>query len=67
MDRMENGIYESKDLSTKTCKSFPMHYGPMGRKLSKHILACLYCNKCYKINSCHSDTHKHVSYKKWYK
>ena len=38
----------------------------MGRKL-KNILTCLYCNKDNEINVCHSDIHKHVSYKKWYK
>ena len=67
MDLIENGIYESNDSSTKTHKSLPIHYSPMGRKLLKRILTCLYCNKCYKINLCHLDIPKHVSYKKWYK
>ena len=35
----------------------------MERKHSKCILTCLNCNKPYKINVCHSDIHKHVSYK----
>ena len=31
----------------------------------KHILMCFYCNKCNKIDICHSDTQK--PYKKLYK
>ena len=64
---LKNGMHKSYDSSTKTYKSFPIHCDLCGRKLLKCILTFLYCNKCSKINLCHLDIHKHVSYKKWYK
>ena len=55
MDHIANGMYGTNALFTETHKSFLMHYGLWGKYL-KHILKCLCCNKCSKIDIRRSDT-----------
>ena len=64
MNRIENGIDETGDLSTEIHKNFLIHYGLWGGKCLKHILTYLDCIKCNEINLGHSHIQKHVSYKK---
>ena len=60
-------VYVGFTFVYKDTLKFSDTFRNMGRKYLKRILTYLYCNKWNKINIYHSDTQKHVSYKKWYK
>ena len=53
MDCIENGMCGIHGSFTEMHKSFVIHFG---KNHLKRISTCLHCNKCNKINTCHSDT-----------
>ena len=64
MNRIENDMHTTNGMSTKTHKSFPIHYGLWEGEFLKRILTYLYCTKYYDINRCTLNIQKHVFYKK---
>ena len=64
MNRIENGMYVTNDLSRETHKSFPIHYGQWKGGCLKRILTHLGCTKYNEINISHLHIKKHVFHEK---
>ena len=65
MNRIENDTW-GKVFIYRNTQKFSNTLRPIGGKCLKRILKYLYFTKYNKINTCHSDIPKHVSYKKCY-
>ena len=61
MVSIRNVINRMNILCAGSYKFFPLHYS-LRKKFLKRILTYLYCIKLNKINMCHTEAQKHVSY-----